>query len=226
MTIEAMEVNTKALEKRETIEREINSVQAIATSIVITNNNGYREAGELLVTIKKVKKTIEEYFKPLKEAAHKSWKQLCDRENQETAKLTPALDHLNKQMTVWNIEQDRLRKAEEERLRQEAFKREEDDRLAAALQAEQEGNKEEAIAILEEPVFVPSPIVESSVPKISGQTMTTTWKWRLKDINLVPRQYLTTNDIAINQVVRALKDKSNIPGIEPYEVSSMRGVRL
>ena len=207
------------------IEQEIANVQTATTSIIITSNDVYMQAGDMLSTIKKVKKTIEEYFKPLKDAAHKSWKQICNRENEEIEKLTPSINHLNKQMTTWNIEQEKIRKSEENRLRQEAMIAEEERRLADALQAEKEGNKEEAIAILEEEQYVPPPIVEKLVPKQAGLTMTTTWKWRLVDINKVPRQYLQVNESAINQVVRKLKDKSGISGIEVYPESGMRGVR-
>jgi len=225
MSIESMEVNSQALAKREAIEKDITTVEAMATSIIISDNDGYSHAGEMLVTVKKVKKTIEEYFKPLKDASHKSWKQICNRENEEIEKLTPSINHLNKQMTAWNLSQDQIRRAEEERLRQEALKAEEERRLADALQAEKEGNKEEAIQILEEPVYVPPVIIERSVPKIAGQTMTTTYKWRVKNEKLIPREYLKVDDVKINGVVKALKDRANIPGIEVYAENSMRTVR-
>lgn len=219
----------EALAQREltesNISQEIITVENMSTSIIITNNDIYVQAGDMLVTVKKVKKTIEEYFKPLKEAANKSWKAICNRENEEIEKLAPAINHLNKQMTAWNIEQEKIRKAEEERLRQEALKAEEERKLADALQAEKEGDKEMAEAIINEHVFIPPPVVERSVPKIAGQTMTTTWKWRLQDINLVPRQYLQVNEIAINGVVRSLKNQAKIAGIEVYEEKSMRSVR-
>lgn len=225
MNIETMEVNTQALEKREIIKAEIETVQSVATSLMVVDNQTYSEAGEFLTTIKKVKKTIEEYFKPLKDSAHKSWKGLCDREKQEIDKLTPALDHLNKQMTVWNVSQEKLRKAEEDRLRLEAIKREEEERLQAAIQAEAEGAKEEAEAILNEPAYLPPPIVEKFVPKQPGLAMTTIWRWRLKDINLVPRQFLIINEVALNAHVKNLKERSNVPGIEVYETHNMKGVR-
>ncbi len=225
MSIESMEVNSGALEKREEISKEITAVQQSTTSLIVTDNGSYSQAGDMLLAIKKVSKNIENYFKPLKDASHKAWKQICNRENEELEKLKPSLEHLNKQMTNWNVEQEKIRQAEEERLGIEALKAEEERRLAEALQAEKEGDKEEAEAIINEPVFVPPPIVEKTVPKQAGLTMTTTWKWRLKDINLVPRQYLQVNEVAVNAAVRSLKSAANIAGIEPYEVSSMRGVR-
>ena len=207
------------------IENEVILKRSDALSLTVVSNETYSQAGELLVMHKGLKKRIEDYFKPLKDAGYKAWKAICNRENEEIEKLQPALKHLNAELVKWNNEQERIRKAEEDRLRWEAEKAEEERRLANALQAEKEGKKVEAEEILSEPVYVPPPIVEKTVPKINGQTMTTNWKWRLKDINLVPRQYLITNDVAINQVVRALKDKTNISGIEIYPEQAMKGVR-
>lgn len=207
------------------LEKSITTTQEKALALAVTNTETYVQAGELLKLHKGLEKQIKGYFDPLKKKAHESWKAICNAENTELDKLQPALKYLNQQMTSWNLEQERLRVAEENRLRREAEKAEEERRLQAALEAEASGAKEEASAILEEPIYVPPPIVEKVVPKVSGQTMTTTWKWRVKDINLVPRQYLTTNDTAINSVVRGMKDKANIPGIEVYPESSMRGVR-
>ena len=207
------------------IENEVILKRSDALSLTVVSNETYSQAGELLVMHKGLKKRIEDYFKPLKESAHKAWKTICNRENEEIAKLEPAISHLNKQMTTWNIEQERIRKEKEEQLRREAEKAEEERRLADALQAEKEGKKEEAEAILSEPAYVPPPIVEKTIPKVAGQTMTTNWKWRLKDINLVPKQYLQINEVAVNGIVRSLKDKTEIAGIEVYPEHSMKGVR-
>lgn len=191
----------------------------------VVNTETYLQAGEIFKAIGAMAKRINAFFEPLCKKADEAHKALTSAKAAELAKLAPLRDHVNKEQTAWNIEQEKVRKAEEDRLRQEALKAEEDRRLADALQAEKEGNKEEAIAILEEPAFVPPPIVESLTPKISGQAMVTTWRWRLIDINKLPRQYLQVNESAVNQVVRALKGKTVISGIEVYPEQSMRGVR-
>jgi len=205
--------------------QEITTIHTAAASIIVKDNASYAYAGDMLVAIKKVKKNIEEYFRPLKAAAYAAWKQICNRETEEIEKLTPAINHLNSQMTAYNIEQEKIRKAEEERLRREAQKAEEEARLQAAIEAEKTGQKEEAEAILAEPVFVPPPIVEKTVPKQAGLAMTTTWEAKIINEKLIPREYLIPDMVKINQVVRALKDKTNIPGIMAIPRNSMRGVR-
>ncbi len=207
------------------MEHEITTVGEQALALKVIDAKTYSEAGEIMVLHKNLEKKIKTYFKPLKEAAHKAWKTICNRENEEVAKLLPTIYYLNKELTTWNIEQEKLRRAEEDKLRREAEKKAEEEKLAAALEAEKAGAKEEAEEILNEPVYVAPPIVEKTVPKVSGQTMTTTWRWRLQDINKVPRQYLKPDEIALNAVVRALKGNAKIEGIEVYPESSMRGVR-
>jgi len=61
------------------------------------------------------------------------------------------------------------------------------------------------------PVVVPSP-----VPKVEGLSFRTDWKWGGTDVSQVPREYMMLNEVAINGVVRAMKDKTNIPGIRVY----------
>ena len=95
----------------------------------------------------------------------------------------------------------------------------------AAQKFLESGNSEEATEILNEPVYVAPPVVEKAVPKVEGQTMTTTWKWRVKNEHMIPRQYMKIDEVAVNAAVRSLKDKTQITGIEIYPESKMRGVR-
>ena len=209
------------------IEKELIKVEINAIALQVTDNETYAQAGTLLIGYKELGKTIKDYFKPLKENTHKAWEVICDREKEELNKLQPGIQHLNKQMVTYNIEQEQIRKAEEDRLRDEAEKAERERRLGLALKAVEAGEEEEAKAILEEPGFIPPPIVEKTVPKQAGLTMVTIYKWRLVDINKVPKPYLQlrVNEAAVNQTVKALKAQTNIPGIEVYSEQSMRGVR-
>ncbi len=195
---------------------------------VISDNNVYIIVAQYVVEAKESIKIIKEYFKPRKKDAEIAYKNWIQAEKEALSPWEHISETGNKAMTAWNIEQEKLRKEKETRLRHEAEKAEEDRRLEEALQIENEGGynaKEEAEAIINEPVFVPPVIIEKTVPKQAGLTMTTNWKWRLKDINLVPRQYLQVNEVAVSAAVRSLKNAANIPGIEPYPEQSMRGVR-
>ncbi len=211
--------------KEQEVKQEIINIDNQVLSLRVIDTETYLQAGEIFKAISAMEKKIKAFFDPLCKKADEAHKALTSAKAIEIAKLAPLKAHINKEQTDWNVEQERLRRLEEDRLRREAEKAEEDRRLQAAIEAEQAGEKEEAAAVLEEPLYVPPPIVEKTVPKQAGLAMTTTWRWRLKDINLVPRQFLNINETVLNAHVKNLKDRSNVPGIEVYPESSMRGVR-
>jgi reverse gyrase len=196
-----------------------------ATSLKVVDTTTYEQAGVMLKGIKALKANIQEYFKPLKDAANKAHKAITQREAEELAKLAPAMEHLSNTMSTWNQEQDRLRRIEQARLEADARKLEEDRRIAEALLAEKAGDKAEAEAILSAPVIVAPPIVQSAVPKVAGLAMRSTWKYRIVNEALIPREYLTIDAVKIGGVVRALKGNAKIPGIEVYEDKQMTGSR-
>lgn len=207
------------------IEVAVSNISTQAMAMTVTDMASYQSAGQVLLAFKDMEKNIKVYFKPLKDSAHKTWKSICDRENEELAKLSPGVTHLNKTMIAYKIEEDRKHREEEEILRQAAMNAEEERRLADALHAEKEGKKAEAELILETPIFVPPPIVETQAPKIDGLGVQTIWKWRITNEALIPRQYMQVDEVKINGVVRSLKDKTDIPGIIVYSEQSMKKVR-
>lgn len=208
---------TAIIEQETDIEQGIISLSDKGMALRVINNDTYQQAGEVLLLHKDMEKNIKGYFKPLKEAAHKSWKGICDAENIELDKLKPVEQYLKLEIGRYQAEQEQIRKAEEDRLRLEALKAEEERRIAAAIQAEAEGYKEEAQEILDTPVFVPPPTVVNTMPTVKGLATKTVWKFRVVNEALIPRQYLTLNEAAIRATVTALKNAAKIPGIEVYQ---------
>ena len=49
---------------------------------------------------------------------------------------------------------------------------------------------------------------------MQGTTIRNRYDFEIVDPNLIPREYLLVDTTAIGKVVRALKDKTNIPGIK------------
>jgi len=207
------------------IELQITTVSTQAMSMTVTDMTSYQSAGQVLLAFKDMEKHIKDKFEKPKKETYQAWKGICNWENEELAKLSPGVAHLNKTMATYKIAEDAKRGEQEEILRQEAIKAEEERRLQEALQAEKEGKKEEAEIILETPIFVPPPILETQAPKINGLGMQTNWKFRIININIIPREYLMPDEVKIGGVVRALKQNCKILGIEPYPEQSMKKVR-
>lgn len=206
LTPEVQEVTTTAL-----------AIPDQAKAIVVTDNASYAAAGELLIAIKGIRKKIEETFKPIKQKMDAAKKEVLDQERAADAPLRQAEDYLKPQLANWDAMQERIRREEEAKLREEARKREEEARLAAAIEAEANGQKEEATAILDEkPAYIPPVVLPKATPKVQGISYRETWNFRITNPDKLPREYMVPNETAIRKVVTALKDKCNIPGIEVY----------
>lgn len=185
----------------------------------------YEDIGNWIIKAKEKIKNIKEYFKPRKKDAEIAYKNWVSAEKDSLEPFQVFVLHANGIMTAYNVEQEKIRVEKERILQEKARKESEEQQLRDAEQAEKEGNKEEAEAILNEEVHVPPPIVAPSTPKVSGLSMATTWKFKVINASLVPDEYKKIDEIKIGQVVRAMKSKTNINGIEAYPDTKMKGVR-
>jgi galactitol-specific phosphotransferase system IIB component len=213
-TPEIKEVNALAL-----------SVPEQAKQITIKTMADYTRASDIIMSIKAIRKKITDTFKPIKQKMDAAKQEVLDQEKAADAPLKEAEAWLSPQIIEWNREQERIRKAEEDRLRAIAQKEEEERQLAAAVAAEQSGNKEEAEAIIETPVQAAPVIVPKAVPKVAGMSIRENWKFRIIDEKKIPREYLKVDEVKIGQVVRAMKSAANIPGVEVYNEGTVSGRR-
>jgi len=59
---------------------------------------------------------------------------------------------------------------------------------------------------------------ETALP---GVTVRNSWEYTVEDLSLVPREYLMLDEKKVKAVVKAMKDKANIPGIKAFEKGSV-----
>jgi hypothetical protein len=117
------------------------------------------------------------------------------------------------------LENDRLAAEEAKRIAEEK-KRLEDEKLTRAAEVEAAGDKDGAERILEESVFVaPKPI--QAAPKINGVNTRENWQYRIVDEKLIPREYLCPDEKKIGKIVKANGTKTNIPGIEVFDIGTV-----
>jgi hypothetical protein len=209
---EVIEVTTLAL-----------SVPEQARQIQIKSQVDYARAGEIILNIKAIRKKITETFKPIKQKMDAAKQEVLDQERKADAPLKEAEALLTPQIIKWNQEQEKLRLAEEQRLREIARKEEEERQLQEAIQAEHAGNKEEAAAIMDTPVYVPPVVVKKEVPKVAGMSIRDNWKFRIVDEKKIPREYWKVDEVKIGTFVRGSHGKISIPGVEIYNEGSVMG---
>ena len=192
------------------------TVPEAARAVLITNNTTYQQACSILLIVKDLRKEIENVFKPMKKKLDAAKKEILEQERKADLPLQEAEAFLKPQISKYIAEQEIIKRKEEERLREEARKRDEEERLKEALALEREGLKEEAKELIAEPVYVAPIVLPEFTPKISGISTQKRWTFRIVDVTKIPHQYLIPDEKAIRQVVRALRNKANIPGIEVY----------
>jgi len=192
----------------------------------ITTAEVYAGAGEDLRQIKAKAKELDTLRKSLTRPLDESKKRIMDFFQKPLGLLKQAETAVSSAMINWHREQERIRQAEEARLRE--AQRKETERLAKlAAKAEERGDKEKAETFEERAAVVQEsvPVVVPKVSKVAGLAMTKIWKFRITDASKIPPAYLMPNEVLLGQLARSTKGELKIEGVEFYSEDSMRGVR-
>jgi len=210
ITKEAVEAAQKAL-----------SLPEQAQAVKVVDNATLEQANDILLTVKALRKEIAATFKPIKQKIDATKKEVLTQEKKADEPLKEAEALLKPQIAIYVTEQEKKRREEADKLRREAEQKAEEQRLKAALEAEQRGDKEEAEEILnEEPEFIPPPVVPEA-PKLKGATIRRDWKSEVVDFAALPDEFKKVDDAKLGQVVRAMKEQCNIPGVRVYSEDSV-----
>lgn len=197
------ELETKALSLRDQ-----------AKGIVVKDDSQFTVAGDFLKGVLALKKEILGTFKPIVEAAHKAHKAAKDAENRAVAPVEEAERIIKCSLSGYQLEQERARRRLEEEEKARA-KAEEEAIMAAANELAEGGEYAAAQAVVRE-VFDIKPPEVIATPKQEGISFRDNWRFQIVDKSLIPPEYLIVDEKAIGGVVRAMKDKTNIPGIRVF----------
>lgn len=210
-------------------EKEQGSLVLHANQIIVKTPAEHGVGLAMLKAIAIAQKKVTELFKEPKAAAHAAHKAITAAEK----KLLDPLDQASK--IVWgkcsSFEQQQRRLAEEqERKLQEAARAAEEERqLLEAIEAEKDGQKEEAEQILAAPVEIPKVHVEAEVAKVEG--ISSRWNYRCEVVDkgeLI--KYVAANlaqweslldpaESELNKLAKAMRKGFKIPGCKLIEES-------
>jgi len=210
------------------VERKVLAIPEKAKLIIVSDNDSMLIADNTKDAIKELIKEVDACFGPLAQAAFQSHRKITLKWNEVKNPLLEADKYLTGQVKGYLRKCEEIRLAEERRLAEIARKAEEERRLAEAEAAEKEGNHEEAEAIIQEPIYVPPPVVENTAPKADGRKYRTLPRARVIDkmkvIKTVAMNPALQDLIEINISVANQKAKSlgkaldtTIPGLQYYE---------
>jgi hypothetical protein len=132
-----------------------------------------------------------------------------------------ARDILHAKMAKFRAIQEQ-KKVEAERILREAAAKESAKLAAKADKQEAKGNTEKADDLRQQAQVTQAiiPEVQANIPKVAGFVVRKTWKFKVVNEALVPREYLCVDMDKIGKVVRATSGSIQIAGIQPYAEDS------
>lgn len=211
-----------------------------AKSIKVIDPTTQHQASQTLLAIASLRREVADTFKPMKDAAFRAHRTICEQEKKHDGPLAEAEAVVKSQIGGFVQRQQQLareaeetaRKAEKERAERAA--REESERLAIAdaITLESMGDTKGAEAVLANPAPVPvhyvapAPIAPA-VAQVQGVSTRDDWDFRIVDESLIPREYMLVNESAIRNLGKTTKGRAKVAGVEffPKQVvaASRRG---
>lgn len=212
---EIITIDTSALREKET---EANLVIAGAT-VTIANHEQYEAANNDLAAVKNKIKELDDMRKSITRPIDEGKKRIMALFSVPLDRLEKAKTAISRAMLSWDQEQERKRQELQAKLQREADEkaRKEQERLAArAEKAAEKGQADKAEALLEQAAEViaqPVPVIQAP-PRPKGQAIVDNWKAEIVDIDLVPREYMIPDMVALNKIMKATKGTLKIPGVK------------
>jgi len=241
----AMEVRPPTDERLKELEAGRNVLATAARELVINSEESEEQAWAIVNRIAALEKVIAGDFAAAKKAAHEAHRAVIAQEAGHLDRLKEPDRIVRGKLLVWEGEKRRAQAEVERKLREEAEARATEDRRIAQEQAVKEaesGRLEEAAAaeaagksaeaeellakpveVAEVPMVAPMIVPTIAPSKVEGAgAMVEVWKFEIEDVCALPGEYVLADEVAIGKVVRALKSKTNIPGVRVYSVLEPR----
>lgn len=223
-------LNIPVADEERKLSTQVSDIEFRAESIVIKDAETYEQAADFIKEVKRKIKSVKDFFKPMKDQAHKAHAEICRRENEMTEPLSNAEKILKQSMGNFAAIQERKRREEEERARLEA-ERIAKEKLEEAIAADEAGDDEgREIAMLdaayaEQIASNPSPIVQD-VASPKGVSKKKDWEIVSIDEDKVPVDVAgivirPVDDKAIMRLIRNSKGKVKIDGVTYKEIVSI-----
>lgn len=208
---------------------EVTDIELRAEAVVIKSDQDFEVAGEFGVLLKQKAGEVTDFFKPLKDAAYKAHKAVCDREKEMLTPLKNAEKVLKKTMGDYTLEKERQRRELEEAMRL-AAEEESRRKLEEAARLEKEGRGDDAEAALADAEIMEGAgrmsSIPSTVPKAKGVSTRKDWEIVSVDDKAVPlsingAMLRPVDQAAVMRLIWATKGTISIPGIMYKEVAKM-----
>ena len=199
----------------------ITDIRSLANKVIIKDEHDFSEAGLLGQRIKQSAGKVKDFFKPLKDSAHKAHKAVCDREAEMLKPLNDAEKVVKGAMNTYTQQQ----REEQRRIEAEARRKAQEEanrKLDEAIKQSLEGNEAQAEAEMSEAAMMESLANTIVVPidnaKATGISQSVDWEVVSIEDAKVPIEVSgfelrPVNMGAIMRLIRSSKGKVIIPGV-------------
>lgn len=212
--------------KADELNKEILPELSVAAEIVVRDAESYQMAGETWKSLTALEKKIKAYWEEDVSSALKLHRSLVAKRDAMLIPVGEQKNSLRLGMKTFEDEQERIRRAEQARLEEEARKAAEEAALAQAVALEMNGHKAAAEAVISAPVVAPAVYVQKTTPTGFGNATRRVWGAEVTDLmalvkavaaGQVPIQAIEANSVFLNQQARALKSALQYPGVRAVE---------
>jgi hypothetical protein len=186
----------------------------------INNDAEYVQAAEDLKRVKAAQKQIDTTDEEICGPLYRGWKNAKAFFTEPRTKLEKIEKTIKAGIDSYQKRLDAQQK-EAQRKADELAAKERQKLQARAEKAVASGKAEKAATLAAQAQTIVAPVVQIQAPKVAGLTSRKIWTFRVVDETLIPREYLKPDLQMIGQVAKAMKEKTNIPGIEAFEDSCL-----
>lgn len=213
-------------EQEKTLSKQVTEIEFQASAITIKSEEDYQNAAGFGRMLKQRTSDVKEFWKPMKDAAHKAHAEICSKEKAMLQPLTNAEKILKNTMGAYVAEQDRKRREAEEAARR-AAQEEVDRKMQEAIDLDAAGDAAGAeMAMMEAEVMddmSENVAVAGAKPKADGASASKDWEIVDIDTSLVPTsvagvEIRPVDRAAVMRLIRASKGSIKIEGVTYKEV--------
>lgn len=184
-----------------------------AEAFTIETAEQFLAADQFCASLKELEREIDAGYDEQIAQAHELHKSLIAKKKAYQTPVEAARRILKDKMAAWTFKKNQEREALERQLQEQVRKKQEDDALHAAYEAEKAGDKVAAEAILAQPIVAPPIVLPPMTPKTQTKFQTR-WTFRITNANAIPRQFLKPDEVLLQRYATAMKGAANVPGVE------------
>jgi len=220
-------------DKKEKIAANGNAIVIEANTAVVLTSAQYEDGIKLLDVAKDFQKAVKKVWDPVCDAANTAHKAATSARKEQIGPFMEAEKTIKGKLNEYDIEQERI--AEVERKRQQKLRndeearmlKEQDEKLAWALEMEKAGDTEGAEALVDDAADLqeelesrPAPVIEKNTP--GGVSYINNWKAKIINASIVPREFCIPDESKLNKLAKAMSGSGAPIGVEFYNDRTIR----